>query len=156
LKDQDADVRMEALLALGAMIPDSHSAVREILTLLNDPAPEIREVACQTLGRIGPAAKDAVPALQKRARSRDQDERTDAAWALALIAPDPETIRRAIPLVIEVLQSPAPASLRADAAMALGTFGKQSPEAHKALEAALADPKEGVRRAAKKSLDLLK
>jgi HEAT repeat protein len=38
----------------------------------------------------------------------------------------------------------------------LGQFGAHSPEAHKALEAALKDSSEPVRQAAHKSLDKLK
>jgi HEAT repeat protein len=36
-----------------------------LTALLNDPDPSVRKAAARTLGQVGPAAKDAVPALMR-------------------------------------------------------------------------------------------
>jgi HEAT repeat protein len=156
LKDDHPDVRTEVLLAMAAIGPESRPAVPDIVAQLDDPSPEMREVVCHALGRIGHGATEAVPALQKLSHSRNRDERTDALWALVLIAPDAESIKQAIPLLAGLLQSTDPDPIRADAAATLGKIGSHSDEARHALQAALKDSSEVVRKAAEKSLDKLK
>jgi HEAT repeat protein len=44
---------------------DAKDAVPQLVRLLDDPDPAVRKAAARTLGRIGPAAQEAVPALMK-------------------------------------------------------------------------------------------
>ena len=79
----------------------SHLAVVDILGRLDDPAPEVREEAARTLGRIG--AVDAVEPLIRRLRDPNSTIRPEAAAALGQIGD-----RRAVPALEEGLASPLP------------------------------------------------
>ncbi|MBA4062648.1 MAG: hypothetical protein C0501_02860 [Isosphaera sp.] len=61
--DPDFHVRAGALDALGAIGADAAAAVPDIINALDDP--DVRERAVIVLGRIGPWAKEAVPALER-------------------------------------------------------------------------------------------
>ena len=56
-------MRGYALLALKEMAPDSIKALPTLLAGLKDKSAEVRCVACDALGRLGPKAEEAVPAL---------------------------------------------------------------------------------------------
>jgi HEAT repeat protein len=107
------------------------------------------------LGKIGPEAKPAVPVLKKVMLSKDELSRTVAVWALLKIAPDPELVSTAIPLLVKALQSPRPQA-RAEAARTLGEIGAGSAAAKQGLSAALNDSDAEVVQAAKEALAKLK
>ena len=61
-KDGDPP-RVAAIQALGAYGEEASSAVPELVRALRDPDRRVCWFAAEALGLIGPAAKDAVPAL---------------------------------------------------------------------------------------------
>jgi HEAT repeat protein len=54
---------------------------------LDTPDPLVRQASAQALGRFGPAARDAVPALQGLLKDSDADVRQAATEALLNVAP---------------------------------------------------------------------
>jgi HEAT repeat protein len=108
-----------------------------ILSLAH-PDPKAREAAPRALGRIGPAAAPAVPALADALTDPDQAVRLSAASALGWIGP---AAAPAVPALIEVLADPDQ-RVRGIASGALGLIG---PPAVPALANALADPDQQVR-----------
>lgn len=68
------------IVAVTAQGPQAAWAMSTLIQLLRDPRPGIRRLAAEGLGEIGPAAKNALPALEKA--TRDPDDRVrDAARA---------------------------------------------------------------------------
>jgi HEAT repeat protein len=70
------------LLEVGAMGRDGAWAVPTLIELLGHPLPQIRALAAQTLGRIGPAAVGAKPALQQAAHDSNAAVQLAARQAL--------------------------------------------------------------------------
>jgi HEAT repeat protein len=66
-KDSDKEVASLAIQALAEISPKTFPV---ITNLLSDPDPNIRISACAALGKIGPAAKAAVPLLVKATEDR--------------------------------------------------------------------------------------
>jgi hypothetical protein len=156
LADKDPAVSRESLIALAEIGPDSESAVNEILQILGEGEKSIRPVAVYALGKIGPASKTAVPRLQHMLQSHDSHEKTVAAWALVHIAPDSETIKVAIPLLANALHGAVDPKIRLEMAQTLGKIGTGSPVAKEALQRALKDSDESVKKAADMALGQLK
>lgn len=77
-------VRMRAL-AGNALIKLGEIAVPSLIESLSHPAAEVRTKAAYILGRIGPAASAAIPALQLLRTDPDEFARTEAGEALARI-----------------------------------------------------------------------
>src|SRR5439155_8038 len=89
--------------------------------------------AAEALGRIGPAAKEAVPALARAMKDKDEvSVRAAAAEALGRVG------AAAVPELIEALKG-KDAGQRALAAGALGRIGPGAKEAVPALEKVLDD-----------------
>ncbi len=64
LRSTDPRIREQAVAELGITFgPDAKSAVPDLVKRLFDPFAAVRSAAAETLGRIGPNAKDAAPAL---------------------------------------------------------------------------------------------
>jgi len=71
LRDQDADVRWAAVQALGNMkVPE---AVTPLIELLKEQDATVRRDAATALGRMGPKARQAIPALKALLQDRDAD-----------------------------------------------------------------------------------
>jgi HEAT repeat protein len=156
LSDNDRSVRRESLVALAEIGPDSQSAVNEIIQILDEGDSNTRPIACYALGKIGTASKPAVPRLQKILQCRDSYEKTVAAWALVHIAPDPENVKVAIPLLAAALRASPNPKIRMEIAATLGKIGIGSPAAKEALQLALKDSNEDVKKAAESALGQLK
>jgi HEAT repeat protein len=62
LKDPDGEVRVQAILALGAFGPVAGPAVAAMVEALRDREVGLRDDAALALGRVGAAASAAVPA----------------------------------------------------------------------------------------------
>jgi HEAT repeat protein len=91
LQDPDPDIRRVAASALRAVRPDlkeSDIFVPAYIMDMQDRDENIRISAARSLGRLGPAAAAAIPALQKAAQSDQETEvRHAATEALTKIAP---------------------------------------------------------------------
>lgn len=70
------------LLAIGNMGADARWAVPTLVELLSHELVQIRSLAAHTLGKIGPAAIDATPKLERMARDGDPAVRSVALEAL--------------------------------------------------------------------------
>jgi HEAT repeat protein len=123
--------------------PEAKTALPELISMLDEPAPEVRAMAAFAIGMIGPDGAPAVPALQRlitnspaayqsRWVSRDV-ERTLAAFALGAMGP---SARSALPQ-IELLRKDSDAGVRAAAEAA---FIKISGSGLDAIFEALKDP----------------
>jgi HEAT repeat protein len=103
--------------------------------------PDDRRLAAEILGRIGPAAEPAVPALTAALMDANPSVRHGAAVAVKRIG------QAAVPALTAALADPDK-SVRVAAADALGRLGPAAVPAVSALTAALADPDKRVRVAA--------
>ena len=141
-------MRAEAVVALAEIGSNPTDNVPLVARLLNDPVAEVRYAAVFALGTYGPKAKLVAPLLlSKMATSRDNFERTVAAWAAVRVAPNKKTNKAALPLIIAALNLPNPEG-RAEAARTLGLIGAGSKAAVAALRTATRDEDEAVREAA--------
>jgi HEAT repeat protein len=114
---------VDALASLGA------KAVPRVLRGLKNEA--LRKLAAQIIGRIGPEAKDAVPALVEALVSSDDDEyRREIQFALGAIGPE---AAGATPALIKALADDNE-ELRHSACYVLGKIGPAAKQAAPALE----------------------
>ena len=97
--------------------PIPEKAIPLLLKILEDPEPEQRRTAAQSLGKIG--RKAALPALIKAVKDSDHRVRREAAWALGMIGDDSEATRLSL---ISLLFDPTP-DVREAAALALAQTG---------------------------------
>ena len=67
-------------------------AVPLLMQLLEDPLQRVRSNACRGLGKLGSAARDALPDLRLRLDDADEETRSAAAAALRLIDPDQQPL----------------------------------------------------------------
>jgi HEAT repeat protein len=88
LKDEDLQVRLRAAIELFVVtgcLKAEDIPVRALIDALNDPDARIRRVAIKALEHVGPAAKDALPALNGALHDPDPVARADAEKAVATI-----------------------------------------------------------------------
>jgi HEAT repeat protein len=85
------DIQMKAAYGFLVLGPVAKPALPELISMLNDPAPEVRLLAAFAIGKIGPDGASAIPALQRLITkwyspnpqgSFSADERALAAYAL--------------------------------------------------------------------------
>ncbi|MBW3597300.1 MAG: HEAT repeat domain-containing protein [Planctomycetes bacterium] len=119
LSHEEPEVRMQALLALGAVGNDAQPAAKHVIALLqNDPMTGVRYAAAFALGKIG-GGPQGDAALQAASQHEDPLLAMLAAWALAKSHPDdPQIAERASKLIVAGLQSENP-NVQAAAAKAL-------------------------------------
>jgi HEAT repeat protein/WD40 repeat protein len=143
LKDTEPGVRIGAACALARISPeDTKSSVALLVDGLKD-AKNFRLLGGITsaLGRIGPQAKAAVPALIELLREGGPDLKPLAAEALGCIGPE---AKLAVPLLIEALKDEIQ-PIRFSATFALKRIGPEAKTAEAALTDALKDEDAGVR-----------
>src|SRR5207302_8125944 len=88
-KDQKVERRRAALIALGILGPKVPGVITGVSSGLNDSDAIVRRSAAQTLGEMGPGAKNAVDSLARTLESdKDQAVREVAAKALGRIGAD--------------------------------------------------------------------
>jgi HEAT repeat protein len=137
-------------LAAVATTEDRSGDVRGLQISLKSEKAEERAASARILGEIGPAAKDAAPALAEALKDADRNVRQNAAQALGYIGPGAKV---AAPALITALHD-KDWQVRRPAAFALGKVG--SLEAEVSLKTARKDQVEAVRDAAKAALNDLK
>ncbi|HKI35888.1 MAG TPA: HEAT repeat domain-containing protein [Gemmataceae bacterium] len=152
LKDDDKELRVaahHALVRIGAPAVPALSAVLRGADLRGWYSISV------ALGKIGPDARAAVPALTEGLAHDDKGVRILAANALVKIDPDNAAIKpvlnEAVPALIEVLQQ-RDGGLRTWAALSLGKIGPDARTSVPALTAALTDADAPVRAAAADAL----
>ena len=134
LDDKNPRVRMKCVQALGAFGAEAREAVPALLRCLEDERCALWVVI--TLGKIGPDAAVAGPALAKRLSSEDVDMRTHAAVALGRVQPKgPEGLAALIAMLEEEDRG-----TRQAAARTLGMLGSAAAPAVPALIRALDQP----------------
>lgn len=132
LQDLSLEFRMRAVTALGQF---GAQAVPALVQVLRDPEPGLRLNAAATLGQIGPAAKDAAPALVELLRDRGTADAPLPMIISHILVSIGSTV---IPLLVQALRDPD-AVVRFQAARTLGAFGPAAKEAVPALVEALQD-----------------
>jgi HEAT repeat protein len=124
-KDEDSNVKLNALLALKAA---GSKAIQPLISVIGDPVWEIRSNAAETLASIGP---EAVEPLVEALRSGEEYARSRASYALGIIKDS-----RAVQPLMELLKDKKE-TVRWNAAKALGDIG--DPAALEALKETLKD-----------------
>lgn len=149
LADPDPFVRWSAARTLGRLRGvDAGKVVGGLRPLLGDRDLDVRLAAAGALGRRGPGAADAVPALTRAAATGDPVLRVAAIEALGAIG---AAAKSALPVLAESL-SASDARVRKAAATVLGGLGESAGEFQEVLRAAAADPDVGVRKAVRDAL----
>ena len=127
--------------------PGDTSTVTELVDVLKqDRSPYRRGLAVDALERMGPGAKDAVPALIEALHDPGVFGRFTVPMALAKIG------SVAVPEIERAMNEHGSARVRRGCAKALGMMGPAAGEAADALQKALHDPDADVRMAAAESL----
>ena len=130
LKDQDPKVRYKAVRVLADLGPSAAEAVPALSkTLKEDKNEAVQETAAFALGKIGQAAKPAVPLLIQAAKNERERMRSVAIFALWKIGP---AAQEAIPVLIESLNE-KDSTIRGMASLALAEMGPSAQEAIPAL-----------------------
>jgi HEAT repeat protein len=101
-------------------------------------APEVRARVASIIARIGPKAKQAVPALVEALADPEPETRNEVLFALGSIGPGAES---AVPAVAKALGDPD-MNVRYAACYALGSIGPAAKSAKAALQRNLASPDE--------------
>jgi HEAT repeats len=145
LRDSDASVRVQAAGVLGKLGADASNAVPALTTLLEDhargqialapggmklPIPgfgsDVQFAAMQALGKIGPPARGAVPALTALLRGKDAFTSGKAAVALWRIEHDTDV---SLQPLLSVLDQPSAAWHYPDWIATLGEMGPRAKDA---------------------------
>jgi len=147
--ERDSGICIAAANALAAIGPESAPA---LTSALSDAAYDKRWPILQALGKLGPAARQAVPALMKVLQDHVMHDylgaRRGAAESLGKIGPE---ARAAIPALIKALKDEN-WTLRSAAAEALGEIGPDVRDVTSALNKARKDDNQWVREAAGRAL----
>jgi len=146
-----------AMVALAKIDPQAKAlegaialVVARLLGYEGDGSDGARAVGAEMLGDCGPAARSAVPALVKRLKDEEGDARVKAAEALIKIAPETNS-GAALAGLLQDLKDPD-LLVRILACEALGRLGPRVNPAAAALSAAIEDPEQEVRQAAREAL----
>src|SRR5262245_1029937 len=122
-----------SLLTIGVAWGADDSQIAEAVKILKSGNPAAQIEATDVLGRFGPAAKSAVPALVDALKSTDAKVQWHAARALGMMGPEAAD---AVPALTAALQS-TDVVVRGHAANALEEIGPASRPAAAALAALL-------------------
>jgi HEAT repeat protein len=146
LEDSDLFVRWAAARTLGGLAPRQAESVVPALARLLRPEEDlnVRQAVETALGKFGPDAAEAVPALTRALGRGTMPLRVGAIKALESIGTAAEP---ALPAIAWRLKDASP-QVRAEAARVLGRFGPAAARALPALRLALSDPSQDVRHAA--------
>jgi 3-methyladenine DNA glycosylase AlkD len=149
-QSSDAGDFLWALTALGS--EGITQALPDILEMLSSRDRQVRYTACYAAGTIGPAAREAVPILEKNLQEPDKFLQLASAWALVQIDPHRSGVaEECVDPLIRGLSLSNPGA-RIEAATALGRLGSAAKSAVPALKIATHDDEEEVRSAASDAL----
>lgn len=95
--DELSEIAGTAYLVLPTMAPES---IAPLMDALSSQDVQVWTLAAGALGHIGPDAKAAIPALEKRLKDNDANTRVGAAETIVKLGGDP---RKFIPVVIQSL-----------------------------------------------------
>jgi HEAT repeat protein len=140
LDEQETEVRIQTLIALGEIGPESAPAVAAIVKLLeSDEVMGTHYAAAFALGKIGKASDEVNHALVEAARGDDPMLKTLSLWALAKLNPDQErVVRYAAETIVTMLSNEDP-QVRSAAVRALVDFEGHADIVGPALLALLKD-----------------
>jgi HEAT repeat protein len=149
LRDPDPDRRGAAADLVGQvgdkLGPGAADLVDGLVKALRGDGPAlVRARAAQALGRLGPEARAAAPALGEALDDADSSVRHSAAFALGRLGRGAEA---AVPALVATLRKKEDGLLRARAAAALEAFGPAAAAAVGPLVEALKDPENKALRA---------
>lgn len=130
LEDKDAEVRVRAATSLLDAQVDHTPFVDFLLEALNADEPGAVLAAVESLGWVGPRRKEALPALIKLLKSKDENIRCRTTRALNDLGKD---AKPALPALLDALKDKEYRGPHASIAMILGQFGPQAKEAVPAL-----------------------
>jgi HEAT repeat protein len=149
--DADLGVRAVAVQAVARVGRGERAGLEALADAMRGRGDaDYRWKAARALGRMGPQAAEATPALAEALADDNGHVRIEAAIALGKIGPEAEA---AAPALARALRD-EDASIRREAAVALGRIG--APAAVAALDRSLEDQDEGVRAAARAALDSIR
>ncbi len=120
LADKDPTVRSNVAEAFATL---GEKAVPRLIKALESD--DTQGLAVEVIRRLGPKAKDAVPALILELKDPDPEYRREVEFALAAIGPD---AKEAVPALVEHMTSDDP-RVRYTACYALGKIGPDAKEA---------------------------
>jgi len=146
--DSSGTVRGRAAVALIEIDPTGAEVISALAEALGDKAYGVRHTVAKVLGTCGPAAKAAIPALEKALKDERKEVKRAAALALGKIGKD------AVPVLEKALGTNDP-FVRRYAARALGNVGDGAAGSVNDFVKALADTDAEVRREAVWSLGLI-
>jgi HEAT repeat protein len=138
MQSKNADERRAAARALGDEKDASQQVVSALIGGLKDPDFFVQRFCAQSLGKIGPDAKAAVPYLIELARSKSARSEVVEAAAAALGSMGPSVVPTLADVVKNTSSTPA---MRRQAAVSLGKMGKDARAAIPALVEASQSPR---------------
>jgi HEAT repeat protein len=158
-REKSEDVRYSAAEAYAAVETDPKQVVAAMLPLLRDRSPHVRGCAARLLGKLGPKAAAAVPALLRALDDRglrsqcmgppdmygERAVRFDVAESLGLIG---AAARAALPKLTAMMATDADREVRVSAALAVCRIDPPNKPAFAQLVRLLDDGRGGVQQAA--------
>jgi HEAT repeat protein len=152
IDDKNPRVQHETMIALAKIGPAAKNAVPEVIKALEKNEGSLACAATYALGSIGADRKEASELISKNLASPDETLALISAWALAQLQPnDAQSAEKAVPVLIRGLGE-SEVKYRRGAAKALGKFGPLAKSALPALQQALHDEDETVRKASAEAL----
>jgi HEAT repeat protein len=118
LKDNDRDVRLAAVEALGEIGNEAEEAVDDIRDLFKTEDFKTCSLLCRTLGHLGP---NAIPGLMAALKHQDREVRETALNGLKTLGPKS---RAAVSSVVSLLKDWGPDSLHCSVWSTLVSFGE--------------------------------
>ncbi|NES21193.1 MAG: NACHT domain-containing protein [Symploca sp. SIO3E6] len=135
LADENQQVRISAVEALGKLGKDSEESHQALLELLTDNDKQMRISAAKALVKLGKDSEKVHQALLGLLKDENQPVRIEAVRALAQLGKDSEEVHQAL----LALLTDNDKQMRISAAKALVKLGKDSEKVHQALLGLLTD-----------------
>ncbi|MEE8444866.1 MAG: HEAT repeat domain-containing protein [Alphaproteobacteria bacterium] len=135
LADRDEEIRVSAAWALGSLDEAAPTAIRDLISALDDDIADVRQQAAWALGRIGEPAAESVPALAEAIDDPDSGVRASAVWAIGQMGDAAVPVAA---MLIEALDDPDP-EVQREAYDALKTVARATSREMPEVTAALDD-----------------